>query len=147
MAEHNYDEKEMEKHDEKAEKSYDEKHRTDPLGSLVGAAFLIWIGVVLLAANTGFLNQVNIGSPEIPFDFPFVGARTWTVFFLGGGIILFVELLVRIFVPTYRRPLLGTIIGCVVFFALSLGRWSLVWPLVVVAIGVSMLLSGLIGRR
>jgi len=57
MSELNYGEKEEkeEKEEEKEEKSWDEKYRRDPLSAIVWAVILIWVGVVLLADNLGFL--------------------------------------------------------------------------------------------
>ena len=55
---HGKDEKDVQKQEEKGseEKSWEEKWRRDPLGSIVGAAFLMWAGVVLLASNLGYLD-------------------------------------------------------------------------------------------
>ena len=58
-----FDEKELEKQEEKSadEKNYDEKYRRDPLGSIVWALILIWVGLVLLAQNMGYLNNGGFG--------------------------------------------------------------------------------------
>ena len=71
MSEQKFDEKEMEKHDEKQEKSseeknWDEKYRRDPLGTIVWAAIFIWAGLVFLAANLGFLDSMMSWPMHMP---------------------------------------------------------------------------------
>jgi hypothetical protein len=146
MADEKIDEKEMEKREEKWQR--------DPVGAVIGAAFLIWIGVVLLASNlnymsvfTDLLDRLSIRSYELPFDFPFFSVRTLQVFFLGAGVILLAEIVVRLLLPSYRRQMVGPFIGAVAFFALGLGHWSIVGPLVLIAVGVSILLGGFLRRR
>ena len=143
-----FDEKEMEKHEEKSaeEKSFEEKHQRDPLGSLIWAVILIWAGVVMLANNFGFLDQLAIGGPGLPFDFPF-SAEMWSIFFLGAGVILLIEIGIRLIIPNYRRPVMGTFILAIVFFGIGLGDWGLIWPLILIAIGASLLLRGLFQKR
>ena len=146
MVDEKFNEKEMEKQEEKW-------HR-DPISSLIGALLLIWAGVVLLAGNLGylnvftdFLNRLPIRSYELPFDPPFVDLGAWQVFFLGAGAILLFEIVVRLLVPAYRRQVFGSFIGAIVFFGLGLGNWTIIWPLILVAAGLSILLGGLVRRR
>jgi hypothetical protein len=148
-----YDEKELQKHEEKTaeektseEKTYEEKYRRDPLGTLVWAVILIWAGLVWLANNFNFLDQIRIRTAALPFDLPF-RTQVWALFFLGAGVILLIEVLIRLTVPEYRRPVMGTVILAVVFFGIGLGSWNLIWPLVLIAIGASILLRGLFSQR
>ncbi|MBC8509457.1 MAG: hypothetical protein ISR58_21245 [Anaerolineales bacterium] len=138
-----YNEKEMQKHDEKSaeEKSYEEKYRRDPLGALIWAVILIWAGVVMLAANFGLLDRIRIPFVGRSVDFPFY-ADAWPFFFMGAGMILLIEVLIRLSVPEYRRPVMGTFILAIVFFGVGLGNWNVIWPLVLIVIGVSILLRG-----
>ncbi len=146
-------EKELQKHDEKEEKeekSYEEKQRQDPIGAMVWAATLIWAGLVLLANNLGWLETLRIRLGDTAFDMPFeiegwVGA--WQIFFLGAGILVLIGVLVRLLMPEYRRPILGSLIWAIVLFGLALGQWELIWPLILIAIGFSLLLGGLVRRR
>jgi hypothetical protein len=148
-----FDEKEMQKHEEKSteekssdEKTYEEKYRRDPLGTLIWAFILIWAGVVWLGNNFGFLDRIRFGFNQLPFDFP-VKTEVWTIFFLGAGVILLIEVVIRLVVPEYRRPVMGTFILAVVFFGVGLGNWNLIWPLVLIVIGVSILMRGIFRNR
>jgi len=148
-----FDEKEMQKHDEKSaeekstdEKTYEEKYRRDPLGTLIWAVILIWAGVVWLANNFGFLDRIRIRFSDLPFDLPF-RTEVWTIFFIGAGVILLIEILIRLAVPDYRRPVLGTFILAVVFFGIGLGSWELIWPLILIVIGASILLRGVFKKK
>jgi hypothetical protein len=150
MADEKVEEKEVEKHEEKI----DEKQQQDLVNSLIGAAFLIWLGVVLLAANVGFLStftdildNLSIPSYDVSFETPFFDMRTIQVFLLGGGLILLAEVIIRLLVPAYRRRVLGTLIVAVAMFSIGLGSWEIVWPLILIAIGVTILLRGFIRRR
>jgi hypothetical protein len=154
MPDEKFDEKLEEKEMEKREEKWEEKWHRDPVSSVVGPAFLIWAGVVLLAGNMGFLHvftdfldALSIKPYDVGFDLPFFSLRAWQVFFLGGGVILLIEIVVRLLVPAYRRQVLGTFIGAIVLFALGLGKWVIVAPLIVIAVGVSILFSGLFRRR
>ena len=154
MAEEKVEEKEEEKVHEKEEEKTDEKWRQDPLSAVVFALILIWAGVVLLAHNLGILDffesliaQLKLPELVLPFEIPFFGVDAWRLFFLGaGGIVLF-EVLIRLVVPQFRRHVFGTLIGAIVLIALGIGSWNLVWPLILIGVGASILLSGLFGRR
>ncbi len=148
-----YDEKEIRKHEEKTEeksaeeKSYEEKYRRDPLGTVVWAFILIWIGLVLLGETTGLLDSLELRFGRAPIFIPFLGAKTWTLIFGGIGVILVIEVVVRLLVPTYRAQVVGTIIAAAAMFALALGNWTFIWPVIIIAIGVSMLLRGIARRQ
>ena len=131
-----FDEKEMEKHEEKSaeEKNFDEKYRRDPLGAIIWAVILIWGGVVLLLNNLNILDQLNLDFANLPFDFPFPD-QAWTLVFLGAGLIILVELVIRLLVPDYRRPLLGTFIVAMVFLGIAFGSGDLIWAVALIIIG------------
>jgi low affinity Fe/Cu permease len=140
MSERRYNEKEEEKRSEKEEKDekrWDEKWRRDPLSALIWAAILIWAGLVLLASNMGLLAR-------------FERLDTWALIFLGAGLIVLLEVAVRLLVPDYRRPVMGSFIFALVLLGVGLGDligWNAIWALVLIAIGVSILLRGFFGRR
>jgi hypothetical protein len=149
------DEKDLQKQDEKSEeKSVDEKWRRDPLGSAVWALILIWAGFVLLANNVGWLDflngllgQLQFQLAESPFEIPDFDFTPWALIFLGAGILLLAEVVIRLLFPSYRRPVLGTAILAIVFLAIGIGSWGLIWPLVLIVIGIALLLGGLFRRK
>jgi hypothetical protein len=133
-------EKEEEKRsdkEEKEEKNWEEKWRRDPLSALVWAAILIWAGLVLLASNLDILTRYE-------------RLDAWGIVFIGAGVILIGEVVVRFLIAEYRRPVLGTFILAVVLLAIGLGNlvnWSMVWALVLIVIGLSILFRGFFWRR
>lgn len=141
------DEKELQKHEEK---SAEEKWQRDPLGAIVWGFILIWAGVVFLLDNVGaldslvdFFRRFGLRQPDIPFDAPFMRFEAWSLVLIGAGLILLLEVLFRLLVPHYRRPILGTVILAIVFIGLGLGSFGAIWPLILIAIGVAILLGSL----
>lgn len=131
------EEKEMEKVEEK---QMHEKGRRDPLGAIVWAGILIWAGIALLVNNLGLLSTV-----------PVVGDMGgWSLVFTGAGVILIIEVFVRLFLPQYRQPVIGTLIVGLIFMSMGLGDtygWGLVWPVILIAVGVSIIMGGFLGRK
>lgn len=121
--------------EEKEEKgkgeNWEEKWRHDPLNAALWAIILIWAGLVLIAINLGIFSP---------------GWEAWPVIFLGAGVIVLLGVVVRLLVPAYRRPVTGSIIFGFILVGIGLGeltRWDIVGALVLIAIGVSILLSRL----
>lgn len=144
-----YTEKQDEKEHEKSEeKRGDEKWSRDPLGSMIWAAILIWAGLVLLAENLGWLLGIRRALAGLPsFDETSLGA--WSFILMGVGIILWIEALIRVTVPAYRRPVTGTIIFGALLFAGGLGgavNWTILGPVFLITIGVLLLLQSLLRR-
>jgi hypothetical protein len=143
MPDEKFDEKEMEKRDEKSpqEKSWEEKGRNDPLGTITWAVILVWAGVVLLAANLGMLGQLGRSLPGLPG----IQLGAWSVIITGAGVILLIEALVRRLLPDYRRPVGGNLFLAAIFIGIGLGDifgWNIVWPLVLIGFGLAVLLRG-----
>ena len=140
------DEKEEEKEEEKQhekqqpEKRWEEKWQRDPIGTLTWPLILIWVGVVLLLENLGLLIDLGtLGRVE-----------TWSLIFAGAGVIVLAMVVVRYLMPEHRRSLTGNIILGFVLLGVGLGDilgWEIVWAIVIIAIGVSLLLGGLVRRR
>jgi hypothetical protein len=143
MSERHYGEKDekLEKQEEKDEKGRGEKSRNDPLSAVIWALILIWAGLVFLAQNLGWLVQFEL-------------ANTWGLIFIGAGLIVFLEVIIRLIMPEYRRPVIGTFIFGMILIGVGVGItfgatpqiWGVIFALAVIAAGVSVLLRGL-GRR
>ncbi len=94
----------------------------------------------MLLVNMGILGSENILGYRV---------EAWSIGFLGAGVIVLIEVVIRLLVPTYRRNVGGTFIFAVVLLAVGLGEivsWSVVGPLILIALGVSVLLGGLFRR-
>ena len=132
------EEKEEEKRHEKGpeEKNWDEKWRRDPLGSLIWALILIWAGVALLLNNMGLLFRIP-------------GLDVLDLIFLGAGVLILAEVAVRLVVPTYRRPVGGTLILAIIFIGIGLRGFvtgNLIWAVALIVIGLFILLRGVTRR-
>ncbi len=139
------DEKELMKHDEKVEEN-------DLLSSVVWALILIWAGFVFLASNLGWFARIGW---EVDSSWVFRSIRdlrhfgVWNLIALGAGVIVLCEVLVRMLVPDFRRHIGGTLIGAAVLIGIGLGgwfSWSYLWPLILIAVGLNILITGL-GRK
>ena len=147
-----FDEKDQEKREEKSpqEKSWEEKWRRDPLNTIAWAAIFIWAGLVLLADNLGYLASFQSRASGIP-GFPFVGNfGGWSLIFIGAGVIILLEVLVRLLVPAYRKPVGGSIVFGFILIGIGLGdliSWTVIFPLILIALGISIILRGLFRQR
>ena len=144
-----FDEKEMEKSEEKR---WDEKWRRDPLSAIIWALIFIWAGVVLLLSNLGYLDQfvkevaVTAGITQID-----KAISAWPIILIGAGGLFLLEAALRLIIPEYRRPIAGTVIFAFILIAIGLNsiigfNWVIIWPLILIGVGLSILLRGL-GRR
>jgi hypothetical protein len=138
------DEKDRGKHEEK---TVEEKWRRDPLGSIIWAVILIWAGLVFLANSLGLFSNLPTSIFRVGGD---SNSGAWTIVFLGAGVIVLIEAAIRLAVPAYRRPIVGTVIFGVILIGIGLGNltsWDIIWPLIIIAIGASLLLGGFWRRR
>jgi hypothetical protein len=129
-------EKEHEKH-EKEDLTWEEKWQRDPVSGAVWALILVWAGLVLLAENLDLLTAFEW------FD-------AWGAILTGAGLIVLLGAAFRLLVPAYRRPVGGSLIWGAILLGIGLGDLvgsGIAWPLVLIAIGVGLLLRGLIGRE
>ena len=130
------DEKEEEKTLEKEdEKTWEEKWRRDPLSAAVWAIILIWAGLVLLAETMGLLGNLTVGDRPV---------TAWSIVFIGAGLIVAVEVVIRLLVPSYRRATMGYLIlaAFLVGIGLSALGYNVVWPLLLIGLGLAFLLRG-----
>ena len=128
MSDWQRDEKEekLEKEEEKHEKN---EWQRDRLSTLSWAAILIWAGLVLLANSLAWF----------PID------ESWPAIPLGAGVIVLLEILARMALPEYRRPVGGQYVLAILLIAVGLGNWldwGLIWPVALILIGL-----GILGRN
>jgi hypothetical protein len=138
MSDQPRDEKE-EKQEKGNGESWEEKWRRDPVDAAIWALVLIWAGLVWLAESTGLL--ADIFGP---------GVEWWVIGFIGAGLIILLGVVFRLLVPAYRRPLGGSVILGIIFVGIGLGQltdWLVVGPLILIAIGAGILLTGILRRR
>lgn len=122
--------------DEKDQGGWDEKWRRDPIDAAMWAIILIWVGVVLLGSSMNWFDDMSL--------------EPWAIGFLGAGAIVLLVVFFRLLVPAYRKPLTGSIILGIVFIGIGLGSiigWYIIGPLVIIAVGVGILFTGLFRRR
>ncbi len=128
----------------------EEKWRRDPISAIIWAILLIYAGVILLADNLGYLDiwMANLAAAT---NLPFLAElQVWSVIMLGAGLILLVEVLIRLLIPEYRRGVGGTIIFAFILISVSLGNqigWTIVLPLILIGAGLAILVRGLFSRR
>lgn len=118
-------------------RSWGAEWRRDGLSAVVWAVILIWAGLALLLENLNVLPRQ-------------AGLTGWSLILLGAGVILLLEAAVRLMVPSYRRPLAGTVILAAVLLvvgAISSGGWGRMWPIVLILIGLIVLFRSLLSRR
>ncbi len=125
-----------------------EKQHNDRLGSITWALILIWAGMVFLAAQLGWLDALRT-SISLPEGIYIAEMSTWSVIFLGSGVLVFIEAMIRSFSKTYRSSTGGNFVLAAVFLGIGLGSifgWNAVWPFVLIAMGFAALLGALIRR-
>jgi len=130
------DEKEEkdEKGGEREEWTREEKWARDPLGGLIWGLIVIWVGLTLVAANLSTF-------PWLTWD------NAWALIFMGAGLIFLLEVVIRVAIPTYRRPIRGRLI--LAFIALAIGAgafigWEVTWPFIIIGIGLAIIIGVLL---
>jgi hypothetical protein len=120
------------------------------LSTVVWALTFIWAGLVLLANNLGYLGRLQVRFSDLPGVWRQLGLEAWPLIFLGAGLLVLGEVVLRLIVPAFRRRVIGRVIIAIFFLGLGLGNltnWALIWPVVLILLGVSMLLGGLLRGR
>jgi hypothetical protein len=82
--------------------------RNDQVDAVGWAALFLWGAVVVLATSSSFSED---------FDW----WEGWGVFFVGAGVIVIVEGLIRLGMPTYRSKWAWSMLWGTIFLALGLG--------------------------
>jgi hypothetical protein len=120
-----------------------QKYERDRISAVTWAFILIWAGLVFLATNTGFLEQFS--SPVLGLPEGLRSLTTWSLIFMGAGVILLLEVLARIILPHTRHNFVGSLILAVVFIGIGMGQhfsWSVIGPIILIALGLSFLIKG-----
>jgi hypothetical protein len=139
-------EKEMEKHEEKAEEH-------DLLSSIAWAAVLIWAGLVFLGHNLGWWEGLGM---NVRHSLVFRGLgellafNTFHMIALGAGFIVVLEVLIRLLVPAFKSRVGGKLVLAAFLIGWGLSpflNWYIIWPLMLIALGISVMLGGLLRRQ
>jgi len=136
----NRDEKD-EKEEKNRNESWDEKWRRDPVDAAVWALILIWAGLVWLAHNMEWLwDRGTDGRDE----------KSVALGFLGAGVIVLLGVVLRLVVPAYRRPIIGSLIFGVILFGIGLSQLVegiAVGAIILIGIGLIILLGGIFRQK
>ena len=114
---------------------WEEWWHSDLVDALGWAAGFIWGALVILAGAT------NLSANFSWWD-------GWAVFFTGAGVIVLIEVAVRMLIPKYRMGVVGNLIFSLILLTIGLGGlvgWVWVWPMVLIAIAV-LIIGGALKR-
>jgi hypothetical protein len=119
-----------------------ERRRNDPIGPVIGALILIWLGVVFLAAQ-------NSDMLRLPFEVSW--NNVWALFLAGLGALLILQGILH--AATGRRfGIVSSLIWGIVLLLIGLAGMfpglglDKLWPLAIIALGVGLLLTNLLRR-
>jgi hypothetical protein len=93
---------------------------------------------VWLANNAGWLKEIVKEE------------KVWSLGFLGAGVIVLLGVVVRLMVPAYRRPVIGSLIFGVVLFGIGLTQFVpgvAIGAIVLIGIGLVILLGGIFRQK
>jgi hypothetical protein len=133
-------EKEEKGDDDWGGEKWSEKWSRDPLGTFIWALILIWAGVAFLLVNLSGDDGSFLGMDS---------GNVWAWILAGAGVLIWIEVLVRVAMPAYRRPIGGRIILGTILVMIGVGEVADVelWPLIIIAIGIALLLGYFGGPR
>lgn len=76
--------------------------------------------------------------------------NTWNMIALGAGFIVLIEVIARLILPAYRSRVGGSLVLAAFLIGWGLSPffdWYIIWPLLLIALGVSVIVGGLIRKR
>ncbi len=109
----------------------------DALGPIIWGLIIIFAGLAFAAVNLGMY-------PWLTWE------NVWSVIFIAAGLLFVLEVIIRILMPTYRRPIRGRIILAFVALAIGLGGligWEVTWPLIIIAVGLAIVIGVFVRPR
>lgn len=109
----------------------------DALGPLVWGLVIILAGLALAAANLGMY-------PWLTWE------NVWSYIFIGAGGLFLLEVILRILLPAYRRPIRGRLILAFIALAIGVGGligWELTWPFILIGVGLAIILGVFVRPR
>ena len=133
-----------ERHREREERRRErwELRRSDPIGPVIGALVLIWLGVVFLAVQNPELIRLPF---SISWD------NVWAFFLVGLGALLILEALLRVIFPAPRR-IVGPLVWGIVLLMIGVAGLfpgmgvEKLWPLALIAGGLALLITNVLRR-
>jgi hypothetical protein len=129
-------EKGQEKQEEKG-RGPDEKYEKNPLGFMVFAVDLCWLGVYLLLRNRHVFADTD---------------QSWAYLVWGIAALAVVEIVIRLMVPRWRKAITGTFVWAVIWAGVGFGLWTgsdweIVGPVVLIAVALALVLGRLVPRK
>ena len=109
----------------------------DALGPLVWGLIIILAGLAMAAVNLGIYPWLTWGN-------------VWSYIFIGAGVLFLLEVILRVLLPAYRRPMRGRLILAFVALAIGLGGlvgWELTWPFIIIAVGLAIIIGVFVRPR
>lgn len=130
---------------EENQKSEDDG-KSDPVGLMAWAGILVWVGFVFLARNLGWLKVMDLPN-WLTEEWSAIKNDPWILILLGAGLIILVEGIIRLIFPPLRKTVGGTFLFAAIVLCIALSmiyNWQVVWPIILIGFGVSLLVRGLV---